>query len=823
MIRNIWDIGNKVSRKILYPIMIVLSIALWLLTTESGLKSAFNIATLFTRQTITIAEIHGTLLNEIQIKGLQIATPEYSIKAAFVTVQPHIHQLFNRILKIADFSLVDGVITFPTLPKASLTITRIHGALELSSCFDPLVVHLQNIEGFLGQEPITGQGGFSIISQQLKLQNTRLSIGQNIVQLDHSETIPNQIDWRLTLEPSTDSQVGVQGFIKADPTFKKWQGQITNSTVRSNTSGTWQQQAPSKIEFSVLEFLMEPLILKQGNNQATILVNWNALNGLTSTIDIPNVPIQHSNLQAKASFLFKITQKAQQPIEGTGLLTLHPGFAEFSTGGRAIKFSYQGGQAEFIIKDKVLKGQFAFTENKQNTMHGRINLSPFTLTRAVLEQPLQGNITALFNDLSLLSTLIPKISKLKASITAEGNIQGSLKSPKFTFHANTKNATFFIPKQRVTVHNLTLSLMGEVPGSIQWTGNGFLGKGQFKLSGTSEFFGDPKTILSIQGQDLQIYNTANMHIIADPQLTINFVNHTLFVQGTVHIPNACIEERNDMKHVILSKDVVLTDIQDNAHTAPTSAFRIVPSLYLLLGNNVRFKGYGLDGFISGKLEIDERPDGLLAGTGNLTIHEGKYRLQGSTRYVHRGRLLFPPGTLLNDPMLDILISQKRLGEFQAESAEALYVQGTLKKPVVDLYTDTRSQNTEILSRLKSTSPGTGGNAKHSQLFTNPALLLAGSANPFLDRLQTNLGIEEFSFESREGAQKKISTQGGTDTILVVGKSLSSKFYLQYLQSMVKRVTTIRLKYFLSPCITASIETGTEEDMGGDLTFSMERD
>lgn len=818
------DIRNMISRKILYPMMIVLTIAIWLLTTESGLKSVFSIAVLFNRQTITVAEIQGTLLTEVQIQGLQIATPEYSFKATTLTLQPHIHRLLNRILKIADFSLVDAVMTFSTFPKTPLTITNAHGALELSSRFDPFVVDFQNIQGFLGQERITGHGGFSIIDQQLKLHNTRLSIGQNILRLDHSQTTPNQIDWRLTLEPTTDIQVGLQGFIKAYPNFKKWQGQITHSIIHSDISGCWQQQAPSKIAFSVLEFLMDPLILKQaGNHLATVVINWNTLNGLTSSIDIPNLPIQHPNLQGKASFQFKITQKTQQLFEGSGLLTLHPGFVKGSTGGRILKFSYQGGQAELMVKDNILNGQFSFAENKQNTMHGKISLAPFTFTRAVLEQPLQGNITALFNDLSLLSTFIPKISKLKASITAEGDIHGSLKSPKLSFRAHTKNATFFIPKQRVAVHTLMLSLAGQIPGSLQWTGNGFLGKGQFQLNGTSEIFDDPKTILSIQGQGLQIYNSAHMQIIADPELTINFVNHTLFVQGTVHIPKAFIEQQNDMKRVILSRDVVLTDIQTDTYPAPTSAFRIVPSLYIILGDNVHFKGYGLDAFISGKLEIDERSDGLLAGTGNLTIHEGKYRLQGSTRYVHRGRLIFPPGTLLNDPMIDILISQKRLGEFQAESAEALYVQGTLQKPIIDLHTDTRSQNTEILSRLKSTSPETQGNAKHSQLFTNPALLLAGSANPFLDKLQTNLGIEEFSFESRDSAQKKISTQGGTDAMLVVGKSLSTKFYLQYLQSMVKRVTTIRLKYFLSPCITASIETGTEEDMGGDLTFSMERD
>ena len=140
---------------------------------------------------------------------------------------------------------------------------------------------------------------------------------------------------------------------------------------------------------------------------------------------------------------------------------------------------------------------------------------------------------------------------------------------------------------------------------------------------------------------------------------------------------------------------------------------------------------------------------------------------------------------------------------------------------MQLYSSNSSvQSSEILSRLGF--GGTESTGEQRQVLSQTAFLLAGSANPFIEALQDNLGIEEFSIGSR-ATQNSFATGDGTDTVLVVGKSLTKKIYLQYLQSVMEPIGTIKLKYFFNSQFTTSIETSTEDDIGADLTFSMETD
>jgi len=816
-------IWNLIGRKILYPLIFFTGLVIWIFATESGLNSLFKLAKQLSPYSLSVKEIHGKLIDEVQIKELIFESPTLKVEISELVLQLQPHALLNNVIKIPAFLIKKSFFVFGNPSNAPLYIDHATGALELKTNLHPLFVQIQNIEGSWKNQPITGQGGLSIINRQLKLFNTALKLGENQLNVTFSPTDANHLNWTLITKPSDEFQAELQGTLVTKPKSNQWAGEITRTTIRSTISGIWTQKKPSSLTFSDTHFSIEPLILEnRGGALAKLFVDWQAKQGLSALLDIPTLSIQHPNIHGKVSIHFTANQKPKKALEAKGLITVHPGTVQISLGHRNKKLFYQGGKANIFLSDQTLSAQVTFKENEKNSFDGNFQIASIKSFRSLFNQPLAGNFTAHWSDLSLLYTFIPHIAKLKASLAANGEVRGTLKNPSLHFLAKAEKASFFMPKLQTQVHDLKLVLNGDIPGTLTWNGIGTLNKGQFYITGTSETKKPFQTSLSLEGKALQIYNTPNIQIIATPMLTLHFVNNALYVQGTVHIPSASIELQNEVKRTALSKDIIYIGAKTEDTTPST--FRIIPNLYLILEKEVHFKGYGLDGFVSGKLEIDERPDGLLSGTGRLIIKDGKYRLQGSTRYIHRGRLLFPPGTLLNDPILDIFISQKRAEEFQEGAEMDLTVQGTLQKPMVELYTSANSRNAEILSKLNTTG-SENSNPKQNQFFSNPTFLLGGGANPFLDRLQTNLGIEEFSFESKESKepQTSIFTQGGTDTLLVVGKSLSKQLYLQYLQFVAKPVTTIRLKYYLTPRITASVETGTEEDIGGDLTFSLEKD
>lgn len=414
----------------------------------------------------------------------------------------------------------------------------------------------------------------------------------------------------------------------------------------------------------------------------------------------------------------------------------------------------------------------------------------------------------------------------KMNIALQNNTASFQLKSDFYYGVNGLNAniylpSWFLPKQALTFKNLHLNISGKIENPLLVKGSGYSGTGKFEVNGTLKLAQDEKLFLNFHGENLQLYNTRNVQMIGSPELSLHFKNNTLFVDGTLLVHKAFVTLQDQKNVSLLSKDVVLID---SATTHPSnSEFKIVPNIYVVIENKLYFDGYGINATVGGKLTVSERPDGLLTGEGKLTIKEGKYRLQGATRYIHKGHLLFPPGTLLKDPLLDILISQNRVQQ-QGDTNNTnvgIYVQGTLQHPIYQPYSnDSNLKSADILSRLGFGQSETAGDENQRQLLSQTAFLFSGTANPFVDFLQKNLNLEEFNLESKP-TNKTLSTQGGADTVLVIGKSLSQKLYLQYLQSIMEPVATIRLKYFLSRFFTVSAETGTE-GLGSDLIFSMEK-
>lgn len=312
-----------------------------------------------------------------------------------------------------------------------------------------------------------------------------------------------------------------------------------------------------------------------------------------------------------------------------------------------------------------------------------------------------------------------------------------------------------------------------------------------------------------------LINTHPFQFWGHPELKNTFSDKPLILSlyGTILLPKGNIILNESNRFFKLSKDISL--INQHAQKLP---LQIEPHIQLILGNDFYFKTQHLESLISGELKIQQRPDGLFSAEGQLHLKDGKYRLQGRSQFIKQGTLVFPPGTLINNPLLNIQISS-RPSPIPEENKEVLYVQGTLQKPLLQLYTHHDLKKSETLSTI---ALGHNSSPEDDQIniLSQSVLLISEQASPFNQILERSLGIEEINLESRP-LQKTINTTGN-DTALVLGKRLSKRVYLQYVQNMMDPASTIRLKYALSPKFSTSIESGTE-GIGGDLIFTVEKD
>lgn len=451
------------------------------------------------------------------------------------------------------------------------------------------------------------------------------------------------------------------------------------------------------------------------------------------------------------------------------------------------------------------------------------------------EKGMNGHFNGKINDLKMLYRVFPQISKLVANLEIEGSISGKFDAPVLQLKAVALNTSFYLPKEQVAIQKFNLSISGSYPGYFNITGTGNLSGRSFSLTGKGNPFkpgGDLE--LTLSGKELRIYNTNDINIIASPTLNINYSNHKLSLTGEVHILGGHISIKQGATSLVTSHDV--TFVEKNQENKPKETVGWFPKIMVYIDPKFRYKGYGLDTKVGGTIEIERREDGLLTGNGQLTLTDGRYLSQGRMHYIKRGRFLYPIGTLLNNPILDILLSQRPIGPAEANTESGIYIQGTLKKPSYHLYSN-GGQNSEVLSRLglpksesseddrflsRSGIPGGDTSEKEQrQVLSRTAFLLAGK-NPLIQSIQNRFGfIEEFGIESRE--THKLDPQGGVDTMLLVGMSLSKRLYLQFLQSLLEPTKILRIRYILSPRFALNLETGTEEELGADLIYAVEKD
>lgn len=444
-----------------------------------------------------------------------------------------------------------------------------------------------------------------------------------------------------------------------------------------------------------------------------------------------------------------------------------------------------------------------------------INIQDLNLEELLFAQKLSGSIHANIHHLNAISALFPVVARPAGDINVRLDLNGTLKDPEFILNATLENGKFYLPRERIKINDIHLSITGNLMDTLSLTGGGRAGEGQFKLSGTaSPFLDHMPNLLTLKGKNLQLHDTANMFIIASPNLELQYRDHAFFLDGSLHIPKGAIIEREDMGNIVHSRDVVYATPTTTEKSFSTIEF--FPNIQLVIDEGFRYIDNKLDMILKGKLQVEKREDGLYAGNGRLTIVEGQYRLDSGIQYIRKGRLLFVTGTLLNDPLLDIKMSPKNSTTQKKESIENnIYVYGTLKNPIIQLF-ETNQKTFETLAKMGLSSHA----AKPEKGRKLESHLLR--ASPFIEKLQQNIGVE-FGFEAKETQQNLDSPLAHTTTVFVISKPLSESFSIQVLTGIRgEHINSARLKYSLNKNFDTVLESGSD-GTGADLTFSMESD
>ena len=406
-----------------------------------------------------------------------------------------------------------------------------------------------------------------------------------------------------------------------------------------------------------------------------------------------------------------------------------------------------------------------------------------------------------FQDISHIMKYIPDITRLK------GKLNGSIKIDEqlnITSNLAFKDLTMSLPEYGVKIKPLNVNLTANNTKTIFINGKGIMRHrpGEFNLKGYIKPFSNTfENNLEIDGDNIECINIPGYNLITSIKLQLSFLaaQNALQITGNINIPKGTIDlDRQQSSSIIKSTDIILLTPHPSEKNICKHNFKILPNIDLRIEPNTKLLGKGLDALISGKLKVYTENDQIF-GTGRISIKKGIYKLSGQEFTIEKGRIIYLPGTLINNPSLDIKIFPKY---HTTQQEQYLYLEGTLNNPIV--------KDSGLINEHQAILQLLGFGSEKITTSIKEKLHLQ------------ELGIQEDHYISSQFKCKPLDESLLNNKYLVIGKHINNKMHLQYLKTLNTIDNTIRLKYKLNPYLSLGIESSSEAGHGADLSFVLEK-
>jgi translocation and assembly module TamB len=225
-----------------------------------------------------------------------------------------------------------------------------------------------------------------------------------------------------------------------------------------------------------------------------------------------------------------------------------------------------------------------------------------------------------------------------------------------------------------------------------------------------------------------------------------------------------------------------------------------------LGRDLEVRGYGVEGKLTGKLQVKTTQDGELRAYGRIET-------LNATLLAYGQRLQVDPGIAIFDGPLDNPALQITAWRRNQQVEAGVQISGTARAPRVQLVSQPPVPVGERLSWLVlGRAPGEASKADLGLLQAAAGALLArGDQVPLDRRIARAFGLDEISLRG--------SGEVG-DRVVAVGKRLSDRLYVSYEQGLgVVASSLVKLDLALTQRLSVRTETGTSSGVGLFYRFS----
>ncbi len=413
---------------------------------------------------------------------------------------------------------------------------------------------------------------------------------------------------------------------------------------------------------------------------------------------------------------------------------------------------------------------------------------------------LDGEIALRATDLSLLEVLSADLVAPRGTIDGRLVLSGTVESPRWKGALAAAPFAVELPALGIAIADGELRVEGDEGGQLRLRGRLPTGDGALEIAGQWSEDDRPNRV-AIRGTDVRVLDTPDGRAWISPALDLEVADGVARLRGRVDVPRAELALDRFEQGVAASSDVVVID--DPPADDGAAGLALDADLTVALGDDVRLRGFGFDGRLSGELKVRDRVDRAPRARGTLEL-AGEVRAYGQQLDLERGTLRWG-NVAIDEPTIDV-----RAVRPDSEPEVGIAVTGTGASPIVDVWSRPALPQAEALSWLMFGRPLAAADGNDAAQLQEAATSLGGSA--VAQAVAGKVGLDTASVgESR--------ALGGT--ALTVGKRITPKLYVSYGMSLSGTGQVVTVTYALRRWLAAQVETGIEQRI--ELEAKFERD
>ncbi|MDR6936584.1 translocation/assembly module TamB domain-containing protein [Luteibacter sp. 3190] len=597
-----------------------------------------------------------------------------------------------------------------------------------------------------------------------------------------------------------------------------WNGTLSALNIDYQGIPPWRLQNPSQLSWKDGAASMSDLCLTAGDPLLCVAAKQDKAGNLDASYRLRRVSIALLMSAAEAS---NSPMRAEGILEGDGTIRRTSagalsGQASITSAHGSVAYADRSEQPLLVYDNLSANAQLA-PGNQRLTLRAALN-DGGTLDGNVsitgAQQALGGTVALHLKNLSLIELFTAELAEVKGALNANFNLGGTVAAPAITGKAVVGGFAAEVPSAGLKLKDGRISIDTSDAKNYLVDGTIRSGEGTLSIKGSAALGAGAQMRLGIEGSKFTAVDIPAAKAVISPDLTIVQDAKGMNVGGKVKVEMADVnvERLPGAGATKASPDVVVLD--DKQREAAEESAPISADIRVDLGNKVHLVGFGIDGRITGQLDVRERPGRATTGQGQIGV-DGTYKAYGQDLRIEQGQLLFA-STPIDNPGINIRAARTLNPNATIDDGQkvGLYVSGTARRPILTVFSNPVMEQSDALSYLVTGKPLSQVKGGEGNMVGAAAQALGSAAGDLLAKsVGSKIGVDDIGVSNNDAL-------GGTSAF-TVGKYLSPRLYLSYGVGLFDPGQVITLRYLFSHRWNFEAQNATDFSRAS-LNYRLER-